>query len=78
MFLTPEEIAVLTGRKVRSKQIEALRLMGIAFFVNAVGKPIVAKAVIEGRPGSAPPVKLREPWRPNVLLQGAIGGAKTN
>jgi len=52
--------------------------MGIAFFVNAVGKPIVAKAVIEGRPGSAPPAKLREPWRPNVLLQGAIGGAKTN
>jgi len=75
MFLSADEIAVLTGRKVRSKQIEALRHMGVTFFINAIGRPIVAKSAIEGRPGSAveqPPT----PWRSNAL--GAKHGAKTN
>jgi hypothetical protein len=48
-FLQADDLAVLTGRKVKSKQIEALRQMGIAFFVNACGKPVVTLAAIEGR-----------------------------
>jgi hypothetical protein len=73
MFLSADEIAVLTGRKVRSKQIEALRHMGVTFFINAIGRPIVAKSAIEGRPGSAVE---KPPWRSNAL--GAKHGAKTN
>lgn len=55
MFLTADELVELTGRKIKSKQIEALRRMGLPFHVNAVGKPVVAAATIEGRKQTAPP-----------------------
>jgi hypothetical protein len=63
MFLTQEDLVVLTGRKVKSKQIEALRRMGLPFHVNACGKPVVARSTIEGRRESAatkskPPARL--------------------
>lgn len=48
-FLSKDDVAVLTGRRVKSKQIEALRKMGIAFWVNAIGKPVVTVAAVEGR-----------------------------
>lgn len=51
-FLEPVEIAELTGRKIKSKQIEALRKMGIPFFVNACGKPVVTRTAVEGRKDS--------------------------
>ena len=44
LFLTPEEVALLTGRKFKSKQIEALRQMFIPFRINANGRPIVRTA----------------------------------
>ena len=49
MFLNKDEIAVLTGRKTKSKQIDALRHMGLPFWVNANNAPVVARAAIEGR-----------------------------
>lgn len=49
VFLGSEEIAVLTGRKIKSKQIEALRKMGLPFFVNACGKPVVSRSAIDGK-----------------------------
>jgi hypothetical protein len=49
MFLTADDLAELTGRKIKSKQIEALRQMGLPFHVNAAGKPVVSIAAIEGR-----------------------------
>ncbi|MFJ9450280.1 DUF4224 domain-containing protein [Herbaspirillum sp. NPDC101397] len=52
-FLEASDLAILTGRKVKSKQIEVLRKMGIAFFVNACGKPVVAIAAVEGPKRSA-------------------------
>jgi hypothetical protein len=59
-FLSADDIAVLTGRKVKSKQIETLRKMGIAFWVNACGKPIVTLAAIEGRKEAPQPKQ----WTP--------------
>jgi hypothetical protein len=50
MFLTPDELAELTGRKIKSKQIEALRRMGLPFHVNATGKPVVPSWAAQGRP----------------------------
>jgi hypothetical protein len=64
-FLTPEEIAILTGRKFKRLQIEQLRKMGIPFWVNAVNMPIVARATIEGRKEKVEPPKPK--WVPNVL-----------
>lgn len=48
LFLPKEDIAILTGRKTKSKQIEALRKMGVLFYVNASGHPVVPRSAIEG------------------------------
>lgn len=48
-FLQADDVATLTGRKTKSKQIEALQRMRIPFWVNAIGKPVVARTAIEGR-----------------------------
>jgi hypothetical protein len=62
MFLTQEELVELTGRKIKSKQIEELRRMGLPFWVNACGKPVVPVTAIEGRKESAS--KLKPAWEP--------------
>jgi hypothetical protein len=54
-FLPPDDIVALTGRKVKSKQIDALKRMGIAFWVNALGRPVVTVVAVEGRREIAPP-----------------------
>ena len=41
--MTSEEIFELTAKKLKSLQIEQLRLMGIPHFVNAAGRPIVPR-----------------------------------
>jgi hypothetical protein len=65
IFLTRDEIATHTGRKLKSKQIEALRTMGSPFFVNATGHPVVARAAIDGNPKRTE--KPKELWVPKVL-----------
>jgi len=71
MFLTPEEVAELTGikrgrdGKTRDQlQAEHLRSMAIPFYPNASGRPIVAKAIIEG--GIQTQLK-KSGWQSNVL-----------
>lgn len=64
LFLEDDDLVRLTGWKIKKKQIEALRRMGVAFFINGTGHPVVAKAVVEG--GKAPqPEQAR--WVPRVL-----------
>lgn len=48
-FLTTEAMIRLTGRRRKTKQIEALRTMGLPFWVNAIGEPVVTIAAVEGR-----------------------------
>ena len=48
-FLTTEAMVKLTGRRRKSKQIEALRTMNLPFWVNAIGWPVVTIAAVEGR-----------------------------
>ncbi|MGZ3235741.1 MAG: DUF4224 domain-containing protein [Burkholderiaceae bacterium] len=59
-FLTDEELVSLTGKCWKSKQIEALRKMGLTFWVNACGKPVVPVAAIEGKKT----VKQVKAWEP--------------
>jgi Domain of unknown function (DUF4224) len=66
-FLFPHELVVLTGRKVKSKQIEALRRMGVVFFVNALGRPVVARVAVEGRVGAIVERIPRAVWQPRVM-----------
>lgn len=62
MFLSSQDISELTGRKTKSKQIEALLRMGLPFWVNAIGRPVVTVTAIEGR-RETPPEKAWSPQR---------------
>ena len=66
-LLTKDGIAILTGRKTKSKQIETLRKMASPFWVNGLDAPVVPRSAIEGRrerPESEPE---KLPWIPRVL-----------
>jgi len=69
-FLTKEEIATLTGRKIKSLQIKQLQKMGLPFFINAVNEPVVARVTIEGK--STPPEPQKARWEPNVLKKSFL------
>jgi hypothetical protein len=74
-FLSPEEVAELSGVRVgrggktrEELQVEWLRTSGIPFWTNARGRPIIARAVIEGRQSAAEAPRKR--WQPKVLSMG--------
>lgn len=74
-FLSAEEVAELTGiqtgrrGKTREQlQVEWLRTSGIPFWTNARGRPIIARAAIEGR--QATEEQPRKKWQPKVLAVG--------
>ena len=67
VFLSTQELVQLTGRKVKSKQIDALRKMGIPFFVNALGHPVVARVAVEGRGQNSGERVSRPSWKPRVV-----------
>jgi hypothetical protein len=75
LFLTEAQVDELTGIRrgdtlngaKRTKfqlQTMFLRTRGIAFIENARGKPIIARAVIEGRAAFDAP---RRGWAPKVM-----------
>ncbi|MGK5031508.1 DUF4224 domain-containing protein [Janthinobacterium sp. DSP2-3-3] len=64
-FLGADDVVTLTGRKIKRLQVEALRNMGIPFFVNAIGRPVVARTVVEGKAAAAPQEK--PAWQPPGL-----------
>jgi hypothetical protein len=61
LFLTSEEVATLTGRKFKARQIEALKMMAVPFRVNAAGRPVVTRAAIEGSADRTTPT---QKWQP--------------
>jgi len=54
MFLTPVELAELTGRKLASAQRRWLAENKYLFVQNANGRPIVARGHVMARLGAAP------------------------
>jgi hypothetical protein len=74
VFLTPEEIAELTGiargrSGVTREQLQAaqLRDMGIAFRINARGRPVVTWDAVNGIASKPEPTRT---WRSNILNFG--------
>jgi Domain of unknown function (DUF4224) len=72
IFLTLQEVAELTGIKIgrRGKnreqlQTDWLRGSGIPFWTNAQGRPIIARAAIEGRTSEQESTPKK--WQPKVL-----------
>jgi hypothetical protein len=67
-FLTEKDMVELTGirqgkdgKTREQRQVDTLRKMKIPHYVNAVGRPIVARAVIEGIGAVPQPVVAWEP-----------------
>ena len=54
MFLTPDEIRELTGRRRRDAQLVQLRHLGIEHKVRADGSLVVLRAHVEAQLGGAP------------------------
>lgn len=61
MFLTDADLEKLTGRKQKSRQVAELRRLGVPFYVNASGHPVVACAVLEG---GKQPAQQKPTWEP--------------
>lgn len=70
-FLSVAEVAALTGRKKHSLQIALLKKIGMPFWVNARGQPIIARTALDGRKEVVKPPAANEPWVPNVLRKKA-------
>lgn len=66
--MSNEDVAILTGKKLKSGQVDVLRRMGILFYVNAAGQPVVPRSSVEHHLHSSPPPD--QPWVPNVLKNG--------
>ena len=66
IFLTKQEVEILTDFKVKSKQVAALQKMGIPFFVNPNGRAIVSRAAIEGTMQALGAAKARTAWKSNA------------
>lgn len=49
-WLTPDEVEELTAAKRWSTQCKRLAQMGVRFRPNAVGRPLVERAVVLSRP----------------------------
>lgn len=63
LFLQADEIECLVGKKHKKTQIEALRKMGIHFYINACGSPVVPRPQFFGKT-----IEVVETWKPRVLL----------
>jgi hypothetical protein len=63
IFLSDEDLRELTGYAHKAKQVAQLRRMGLPFFVNAAGRPVVALAAVEG--GRSKPVAAEKTWEPS-------------
>lgn len=64
LFLSDAELVKLTGRKLKSKQIDWLRDEGMVFRVSATGHPVVTRAAVEGR---EEPSTAEGGWTPGLV-----------
>jgi hypothetical protein len=65
LFLEPDELVRLTGRRFKSHQIKWLRKQAIPFRVSATGHPVVIRSAIDTTASQAGPV--RTGWAPRVI-----------
>ncbi|WP_426195040.1 DUF4224 domain-containing protein [Massilia sp. DWR3-1-1] len=67
MFLTPDELVEMTGRKQMRAQAVALTHLGVIHKIRADGKPLVLRAHVEQLLGAgiAPRAKAAPHFEPN-------------
>jgi Domain of unknown function (DUF4224) len=66
VFLTDDQLALLTGYKRRHKQIAWLRKLGIPHIVSRAGFPVVAARELERRLVQDPKIRTKD--RPRLEL----------
>lgn len=68
-FLDAADVVRLTGYSTKRRQVEQLARMGIAFFVNGLGTPVVPRSAVEGQrqTPAAPADAAPAGWAPGVL-----------
>lgn len=66
LFLNDAQLNRLTGRQLKSLQIQWLRAEGIPFRVSATGHPVVTRAAVEGRKPE-PVSETPQRWQPRVV-----------
>lgn len=63
-FLTPEEVRELTGYRQKKPQAAMLQEMGLRFWVNALGWPVVPRSAIDGLPANTKELESTKPtWK---------------
>ncbi|MGN6222739.1 DUF4224 domain-containing protein [Pseudoxanthomonas sp.] len=65
-WLTPDEVQQLTERQKWSAQCRALASMGIPFRPNAVGRPLVERALVFSAERAGSPRKKTQPNWENI------------
>jgi hypothetical protein len=50
-LLSEDDVVILTGRAMKSRQTEALTAMGVPFAVNITGYPLVPRSAVDGSAG---------------------------
>jgi len=63
-FLTEDEVWTLTSKKWHALQVKELVRLGIPHWVNASGRPVVARSAIDGTRTQA---QNEEEWIPGPL-----------
>lgn len=66
MFLTPTELAELTGYQRHADQRKWLTARGWLFETSATGRPVVARSYAESRLGGSTISRNTSTWSPNV------------
>jgi hypothetical protein len=61
LWLAPDEVIDLTGKQRWTAQCRALAAMGVPFKPNAVGRPLVERAVAAPNSAATKPRAKREP-----------------
>ncbi len=65
VFLAQSDVSILTGKKLKSGQVDVLRRIGILFYVNAAGHPVVPRSAVEGLNKSIE--QQDKPWVPAAI-----------
>lgn len=66
-FLSPEEVQELTAYVRHGKQREALQAMGVPFWVNPAGRPIVSRSLFETHRAAEAKPGSRRKWQSNKV-----------
>ncbi|GEM_PF-4954900 len=71
LFLTRDEIKLLTGTADRKKQIACLTYNRMPFTLDVFGRPVVTITAVEGRSKSSPEPDNNDCFMPSWLSKAA-------